>query len=246
MKRIINLTFAILLFLSFSPAIKAQNFLIGAGSGIGTFSMNSSKEYNQMVINRLAFNPVITDNFPPFLYFNAEALYSFPKTLAAGLALSTTSTGSRLHLADYSGEYTFDNLQNVVNVGAKILLGKQPGKTNGINFSLESGVALSKMTFDENISIDAGTETYNEDFSAEGFYIQPGVVYHYQFLQHLLVAAQISWYIGIEKGYHVNGSRKGIIRFGENNEVIKPEWNGLRAGLTLYWNTKENSAKQTR
>jgi hypothetical protein len=233
----------ILLFLIFTLNAKAQNLLIGAGSGLATFSMSSSKEYNQMVINTLAFNPAVTDNFPPYLFFNAEALYSFPKTLAAGLAVSRTSTGSRLHLADYSGEYTFDNLQNVLNVGAKILVGKQPGKTDGINIIFEGGMALSKMTFDESITLDAGSETYNEDFSAEGFYFQPGVAYHYHFLKQFQVAAHVSWYIGIEKGYHEKGNSNATIQFGENKEVIKPEWNGFRAGLTLYWNTGNITTK---
>ena len=60
------------------------------------------------------------------------------------LNVSSTST-VRLTLADYSGKYTLDNLQTGFFPGVRVLVGNEPGKVNGLNFSLERGVAFRKM-----------------------------------------------------------------------------------------------------
>jgi hypothetical protein len=238
-KTIIKLIIVWLVSLCSFP-VNSQTILGGIGGGGGTFAMNSGKEYNQTVISLLAFNPEVTDNFPPWFVYKAELLYSFPRTLAAGLNISSTSTGSRLHLADYSGHYTFDNLQRVVNAGAKVLLGSAPGKKSGICGTLEGGMALSYMVLDEVFRLtdypDEEYEDYHQNFTALGWYLQPGVTYQFFLTRHLQMAANAGYYIGFEKGYHLPGEPDQIIRNTRTNEIIKPEWNGLRLGVMLYWN----------
>ena len=226
---------AILLTVLFVNTAVAQKFLLGVGGGYATFNMSDTKDYNKSVQNNLPFTPVLTDNFPGWYFFNAEALYSFPKILAAGLKVSTTSTGSRLHLADYSGEYTFDNQQKGWFPGVKLLLGKAPGRQSGFCASMEGGMAFSSMTFDEKMVVyDEQTDDHQE-FSARGFYVQPGLNYMQHVGEQIILSANVSYYLGFESGYFVKGHSDQKITNNDTGKKIKPDWNGLRAGIVVYW-----------
>ena len=224
-----------MIYMLLANSVGAQKILFGAGGGYATFSMSDTKTYNEWVQGNLPFTPVLTDNFPGWYFIQAEALYSFPKILAAGLKVSGTSTGSRLHLADYSGEYTFDNQQHGWFPGVKLLLGKAPGRTNGPCFSLEGGMAFSSMTFDEKIVVYEEETTDNGEFSARGFYVQPGLTYMQHVGSHFVIAANVSYYLGFESGYFVRGHNDQKITHPDTGEKIKPNWNGLRAGIVVYW-----------
>ncbi len=213
----------------------AQNLLLGVGGGYATFDMSDTRAYNEWVQNNLPFTPALTDDFPGWYYFSGEALYSLPKTLAVGLKMANTSTGSRLHLADYSGEYTFDNKQNAWFAGVKTLLGKAPGQNSGFCFSMEAGASFSSMTFEEELQVFGQQQTDNEDFNAIGFYIEPGLTYLQNIGKNLILSGNISYHVGFGKGYHVKGDSDMEIVHPETNEKIKPQWNGLRAGVIIYW-----------
>ena len=234
MKHIVIKT-AILFAMFTAHGAVAQKILLGFGGGIAKFNMSDTKEYNRWVQQDLPFTPSITDDFPDWYFFNAEALYSFPKFIAAGLNVSTTSTGSRLHLADYSGEYTFDNVQKGWFPGVKILLGKAPGKQSGPCVSLEGGLAFSSMSFTENIAVYEQQYNDEKEFSAVGYYIRPGVAYMQHIGKHIVVSANISYHLGFESGYYIRGKSDQKIKFIDTDENIKPGWNGLRAGMVVYW-----------
>ena len=226
---------ALLVFMFLVNSAGAQKILFGAGGGYATFSMSDLKDYNTTVQNNLPFSPEVTDNFPAWFYLNADVLYSFPRLVAAGLTVSTTSTGSRLHLADYSGEYSFDMQTHSWFPGVKVLLGKAPGRTNGPCFSLEGGMAFSSMSFDEKIAVYEEETNDQQDFSAHGFFVKPGLTYMYHVGSQLIVSANVSYYLGFESGYYVKGNSGQKITNTDTGKRIKPNWNGLRAGLVLYW-----------
>ena len=234
MKNLLKIS-AIVFVLILGKTANAQEFLIGAGGGYATFAMTQTKDYNQWAKNNLPFTPVLTDDFPGWYFYDAELLYSLPKIMAAGLKVSTTSTGSRLHLSDYSGEYTFDNSQSVWITGIKLLLGKAPGKQSGPCFSVEGGISYSSMNFDEELKVYDEEQTDSQDFNALGFYVQPGVSYLQKMGKHIILSANVSYHLGFEKGYYVKGEKDLKITNLETGEKIKPDWNGLRAGIVVYW-----------
>ncbi|MGQ8338952.1 hypothetical protein ACUNWD_20505 [Sunxiuqinia sp. A32] len=234
MKKLLNFN-AVLLFLFIANTAGAQKYMVGVGCGYATFDMTDTKDYNETVLSKLPFAPFITDDFPGWYFFQAEALYSFPKVLAVGLKFSTTSTGSRIHLADYSGEYTFDNQQKGWFPGLKLLLGKAPGRKSGISVSIEGGMAFSFMTFDEKILVNEEAIDNYEEFNARGYYLQPGVNYMQHLGEHIIISANISFYKGFENGYYAEGDKDLKIRNNDTGEKIEPNWNGLRAGLVVYW-----------
>jgi hypothetical protein len=224
-----------------TTTLKAQDFIIGISGGGGTFEMNSTKAFNQAIVNLLPFKPILTDNFPPYFFYKAEALYCFPKNLAIGINLSTTSTGSRLTLADYSGKYTLDNIQKGVFTGIKLLFGKAPGQTNGLNFSLEGGVAFSNMTVKEDLKVYGDSTKNKMDLRAMGIYAQPGIYYFRIINSKLRLSVNLSYYYSIEKGYHLPGSRDQQLINTSTHEPVKPQWDGIRLGITAYWTLRKHS-----
>ncbi|MDP4291486.1 MAG: hypothetical protein Q8908_10435 [Bacteroidota bacterium] len=231
--------FLILALIVSTIALKAQIIYIGVGGGGGTFQMNSVKEFNQSIVNQLPFTPVVKDNFPPYFFFKGEVICALPKNLSLGIDLSTTSTGSRFTLADYSGKYTLDNIQNGFFTGLKLLYGNGAGYLKGFNISLESGTAFSKMMVNEDLKVGQESQKDNMDFSAMGFFVQPGLCYYLDIGSKVKVCANVSYYFGIEKGYHLPGERKQILLDQDSRIPIKPQWDGIRVGITAYlkWGT---------
>ena len=232
--------YLVIALLVLTKALEAQNLLVGAGIGGGTFEMNSIKDYDQTIVNLLPFKPVLTDNFPPYFFYKAEVIYCFPKILAVGLNFHTTSTGSRLTLSDYSGYFTHDNVQKGLFPGVKIMLGKAPGKSDGFNFLLEGGAAFSTMDIKVDLTVADESQTDNANYKAQGFFVQPGICYFRNIYSNVKLCANISYYYGFEKGYHMPNEKDQKIFNSETGKQIKPQWDGIRLGITAYWSFRNN------
>lgn len=224
-----------------TTTLKAQDLLIGISGGGATFGMNSTKEFNKALIKALPFTLAVTDNFPPWFFLKAEALYCLPQNLAFGLTLTSTSTGSRYALSDYSGSYKFDNIQKGIFPGIKVLFGKAPGTSNGFNAALEGGVAFSSMTIKEDLTISTESTSDKSDLTAMGFFIQPGVYYFHIINQKIRLSANLSYYYGIEKGYHLPSSKNARLINPDTHNPVKPQWDGIRVGVTAYISLRKNS-----
>ena len=60
--------YLIITLMALTTALKAQNLLVGAGIGGGTFEMNSIKDYNQSFVKLSPFKAVLTDHCPPYFF----------------------------------------------------------------------------------------------------------------------------------------------------------------------------------
>jgi len=218
-----------------TTTLKAQNIFVGGGGGGGTFGMNSVKEFNQTIIKQLPFNPVLKDNFPPYIFYNGEVIDSLTENLAVGINLSTTSTGSRHSLADYSGHYTFDNIQKGFFPGIKIFYGAESGCLNEFNLLIEGGVSFSNMIINEELKIFEEFQSDKMELEAMGFFFQPGICYFKNITPRIKVCANISYYFGFEKGYYLPKEKNQILYNQETGKPIKPQWDGIRLGITAYW-----------
>lgn len=223
--------------------LNAQNIFIGAGAGGGTFKMNSQKEFNQTIVDNLPFKPALTDNFPPYFFYKVEVLYNFSNILTAGINLSTASTGARLSLADYSGKYYFDNVQKGIFPGIKVFLGKALRESNELKFSLAGGASFSTMKIQEEIKIFDESTTDKQDFNAMGLFVQPGICYFINIVSNIKIGVEVSYYYGFEKGYHAPNEKKQKLFNTDTGKSIKPQWDGIRLGITAYWGFITSSKK---
>lgn len=228
------------LFSILSFSVSSQNLLVGIGGGGGTYKMNPIKDFNSTIVELLPFKPELTDNFPPYFLFQGEILYQFPRFLAVGAQFYSTSTGARLTLGDYSGHYTLDNIQQGLFPGVRILLGKAPGKSNGFNLALVGGMSFSQMKTQEKLVVFEESLNEDKEFNSEGWYIQPGVCYFHSIWSGLKVGATASYFYGLEGQYHLSDDKKQKLFNSQTNDPIKPQWEGFRMNLSVYWSFGRN------
>jgi len=226
--------YIVMALIAITTSLKAQDLLLGIGGGGATFGMNSTKEFNKYLVKNLPFTPVLKDNFPPWFFSRVEVLYCLPKNLALGFTFTSTSTGSRMTLSDYSGRYALDNIQKGIFPGIKVLFGKAPGTSNGFNAALEGGVSFSNMTIKEDLTISTESTSDKSDLKAMGIFLQPGVYYFHIINQKIRLSANLSYYYGIEKGYHMPGNKDARLINPDTRNPVKPQWDGIRVGVTAY------------
>ncbi len=213
----------------------AQKLHIGLGGGFGTFKMSDSRNLNQTVIESLPFGTNLTDDFPPYFLYNGEIIYSFPKIFSLGIKASTTSTGSRVCVSDYSGSYVFDNLQKVYTSGLKAMTGTFPGHKQGICFSLEGGVIWSFLSLKEDFTVFDKSTNSVTDYRAFGYYVQPGIDYLWQVMPWLMVGGNLSYFKGFPNNYYLKDDKEKTLYNTKTNKPISPQWDGVRASISVYY-----------
>lgn len=119
--------------------------------------------------------------------------------------------------------------------GVKLLLGKAPGHNSGLCASVDGGLAFSSMLLNEELVVGDEVIKDKQTLNALGFYVQPGLNYLQHVGNHIIVSANVSYYLGFEKGYYAEGDKDMKITHPDTGENIKPGWNGLRAGIVVYW-----------
>jgi hypothetical protein len=235
MKKIYTIQLLISALLLITSTLSAQKLYIGVGGGLGTFKMDKTREFNQTVMEYLPFDTKLTDDFPPYFLYKAEILYCFPKILSVGLNTTATSTGSRVCLSDYSGSYTFDNLQKAYMVGIKLMAGMFPAKKNGICFSVEGGMAMSFLSLKENIAVYNETENTITKCNSTGFYLQPGIDFYWHIVPRIMIGGNLSYFKGFNTNYHLKGDKEQTLHNTITNEPVGPQWDGIRASIVLYY-----------
>jgi len=200
-------------------------------AGVGTYRMQSLKTYIEIVNESLPFSPDLVDAFPPSLWYSAEVAVS-RGDFSWGLAVSYNSTGSRVSLKDYSGEYLSDRMLSAISPGftAEYLLPPLAARIT-LTPGAMLGVTFSTMKVDETLVVDEEfIEDNHEDFGAFSLYSGPSL--------SLAWAMTSAVSLELQTGYILN---YGIGRFKPKKErdswsgsyEIHPDWNGLRCGLSL-------------
>jgi hypothetical protein len=98
----------------------AQLRKVEVNVGYGIYSMSKLKEMNNSVLTGLPFPAKITNSFPPYLTYRGGLYYRMDSIISVGSFISFSSTGSRISLADYSGEYRFDQAISSITTGLSI------------------------------------------------------------------------------------------------------------------------------
>lgn len=202
-------------------------------SGLGSYAMTDMKTLNDMAFSAFPLPVKQMDNFPAYWYYQGSIQFQLSENFDLGPMYAFHSTGSRYSLADYSGEYSFDNMIHAHTLGLavnyKLLV------QNNFYFAAyaEGGIGFSKLKMVEQLNL-AEVETTDADettYKSTGYFVEPGFSfsYSYKFLEP-----------GIRFGYHIPVAEKDFINT-KNEEVlylrdgskVKSGWGGIRLGLSL-------------
>lgn len=201
-------------------ALFSQDLKIEFNPGIGTYSMEGLKAVNNSIMESLPFKAKLTNNFPPFVYYKMALISDLNSLFSFGLVGVVSSTGSRINVKDYSGEYRFDQKVSLLSPGATVRLKFSHKKFhideyNNVYYSYSKLKTLEYTQFGSNI------QENNADFIANVFQAELGLnlFYRYQYFD-----------IGLSGGY--------LYDFKSNYEMVdtqarlaKTGWDGLRLGL---------------
>lgn len=221
---------ALLLLLALSPALSGQKFRASFTTGIGTYRMQNMKAYLDLVNESLPFSPEIVDNFPPFLWYSFAATWMLGD-FSAGLAVNYNSTGSRVSLKDYSGEYLSDRTLRAVSPGitAGYLLPPLADKLS-LTPSLELGMIFSTMEVAETLVV--GNELVYDYYSVLGavnLYAGPSLRVGYSIVPRVSLELLAGYIIQFNGGYF----KPKVPDSYTDTYKTKPDWTGLRCGLSV-------------
>jgi hypothetical protein len=216
-----------------SGRIFPQTITIGFGSGIGKYSMSGLKDFNRSIMDQLPFDSELTSDFPPYLFYEPLVMARFGN-LSAGLVYSFQSTGSRISAKDYSGEYRFDMkvrssapglLCEYEVLGIKRYSLSPYASFRGVFSRLQ---ASEMLTIDDNILTDE-----SQELKAFSWLVEPGISLSGSFG---IVGVGIAFGYAIDLGgnpFHSVGNEDNILKNPVSGQEVKPDWNGIRAGITL-------------
>lgn len=235
-----------LLFLS--NMIYGQDIHFGIQSGIGFYRMQSFHKLNESIASTLPSDDAITSDFPPYVYFQAEADLGFiDNKFSIGIVASTHSTGSRIYYSDYSGKYSYDNVLLDYTLGTIFKARLFRFSKIDINTYAEFGFSSTTLTTDEYFQIGNDFAERRQTYDSSPAYFEPGFRFVYNF-NKLNIGLNMGYALNIQDTFTVVGNEIVIFTNPVTGESIQSDWTGFRLGITasfkLFTIRSHHPAKQ--
>ena len=220
--------------LLFVPTIlNAQEWAFQYEFGYGSFHLKDIKAMQDKIESSTSiFGARTTEYFPNHFIQSAALGYIFGQH-HIGVSGSFLTTGGRVHVSDYSGEYKTDILLSGYRLGAFYQY-YIPNKTKWYNIYVQAtpGILFSRLKMDEELVIyDQKMIEEGFKFKSTGAYIEPSIGIRFKPLQWL--------HLSFGGGYEIDAWGK-MKQSGSNNQMTytgndKIQWNGFRlyAGLVI-------------
>jgi hypothetical protein len=218
--------FFFVIFVTYSQDVK-----LGFQTGVGAYNMEGLKKLNSDVAFNLPFNVKIIENYPNYYFYKPKVELSY-NAVSFGCSFSYYSTGSRISVKDYTGEYLFDSKIKAWAPGFYGNIRLFPkGKSYSISLYTEIGKTYTTLLLKEYFILD-NTEVINtkEFFTSTNYFFEPGIKCSYSY-KSLGVELSVGNFMQFGSGKLESTDGLFIINSGKE---VKPEWDGFRVGLTLF------------
>jgi hypothetical protein len=229
-------TMLIILFnLAVATGIYPQQLSIGFSTGVGTYSMSELKSLNEAL--QPDFDAKLVTDFPAWFYYKPSFRIRFEK-LTLGLTYTYQSTGSRISAKDYSGEYRFDMKVHSNNPGIYLALDIYTQNKSRLSVYAEPGLSFSSLEINQYLYLLGSViNEHTISFEALNFYLLPGIDYSCSFFPSFTATVNLGYYIQAGKqDFHKDGDKDWELVNPVTHESIKPQWGGIRFGITLMYN----------
>jgi len=236
----------IILFFTFINQTNSQDIKLGFQSGIGTYSMSGLKGLNNTITQSLPFDSKIVSDFPQFWYYRPMAFMKLNNNWI-GLVCTFQSTGSRISAKDYSGEYRCDMKVNTLSPGiyGDINLWSQ------FNFraSLYAiiGISFSNLAINNYFNVlDTVLTNETVNCKAMNYYCEPGLNLTYS-IKSVSIGVNIDYLLQFgDQAFYTGGNTNNKLYNPQTQSAVKPEWNGIRAGVSIYFSIDKNTLNSTK
>lgn len=233
----------LLLLLFASNKLLSQEIVFEYNQGLGSYSMAGLKSLNETVKGSLPFNTEIVNDFPMYWYFRPGISYRI-KLFEIGCIYQYQSTGSRISVKDYSGNYHFDTQVSSHAPGIKLGYIILDNDLLRLKIYALGGIILSKLKLDEYLEVNEEA-LINEEFSFKGqnYYIEPGVAISHPF-RFIELAINMGYNLQFgDQAFYFQDIKDATLRNTKTGRPIKPGWTGIRIGLSVIYSikTKKNN-----
>jgi hypothetical protein len=225
------LLLAFILALSGIDKVFAQQVYVGIGAGMCKSGMSGLKTINQNVMSSLPFGAKQIENFPAAMEYNLELVVSLVNRYSAGFYYNFYSTGSRISLKDYSGEFRFDNISSNHSFGLINKYSVYQAKAFQVQFTLALGYYNSTFKLAEELKV-YDTDIVSEDykFKSKGIFIRPGVTALYSF-KIINIGLYGSYYINTHNDIYLDENSDLKLTDETSGDNIKTDWGGFQFGV---------------
>jgi hypothetical protein len=205
--------------------------------------MSGLSDFNSYVRESLPFKPKQLSDFPPYWIFEA-GIQSIPsdKKIGIGANFSFESTGSKMSLADYSGEYSNEFTLNSYGYSISFIYTLPLIKNLPNYFDFKVGLKTTELFSDEFIKIGEVDSLSTMTAESNSFFFEPGFTINYP-VSFFEVGLKLSYLLDFGGDYKitsVNGSDKyngyPIVLPYNLSKPIQSQWTGLRIRLNFSVN----------
>ncbi len=226
-----KLLLAFILAFSFADNVSAQEVSVGIGIGMCKAGMSGLKTINENQMNTLPFGAKQVENFPAAPEYNLDFVVSLGSKYSAGFCYNFFSTGSRISLKDYSGEFRFDNIASNHSIGLINEFSVFEKKAFLVHFTLSLGYYNSTFKVTEELEVynsDILSEDYK--FKSQGIFAKPGLAAFYS-LKYINIGLYGSYYIGTRNDIYLADNHDAKLTDETSGDKIKTDWGGFQFGI---------------
>jgi hypothetical protein len=196
--------------------------------------MNEMQSLNDHIISGLPFDTRLTSDFPPYFYYRPMIMLKFDRS-SLGFLYAFQSTGSRISGKDYSGEYRFDMKINSRSPGVYIDFDVVSVKKAWLSVYAIFGWFASYLEINEIYTIPGIIAAdYTYEYKSFNYSLEPGLNFTYP-VRFAGVGLNAGYLIQLgNQAFYADKNMDNIIYDAKTRQPVKPDWSGLRIGLSVY------------
>jgi hypothetical protein len=223
-------TFCFLMFLSVFIKTSCQQFSIDFSAGYSAFACNDLSKFNTYMLGELPFKAKLTDSFPNNIEYKITPVLKLEKIFSIGLRWSTTSTGSKIDVKDYTGEYSLTARTSLNTFGAVVNFGPFQLKNFSFYFNNNIGKTFSKLKYTEHFSLYEETNDTSFNYKSRSTFYEPTVQSFYNF-GICELGLSCGYFLDFKGTYTSVEDDRNSLEL--NRKKLKSDWSGMRYGLIL-------------
>lgn len=220
------------------------NFVLATGQkvdtgmefGLGSYEMSDLKSLVSSVMQSNPMEPKLVSNFPAYFYYQPYIKFC-RKNYNYGFALGLQSTGARVSIHDYSGEYLFNS--QITGLSASVMAETYLYKSPRWNafVGVEAGGIHSLLSLNEKMVLLDSLLAKNElGVNSWNLYLKPALRVSCKLDNKISVGAVVGYHIDCLASPLVTSDGRGYL--SSSSGVATAQWNGFRIGFSVNYALK--------
>ena len=211
-----------------SQESESKDFKLGISSGGAAFFTGELQKLNNQVVSSSPLGLQTINNFPPTLTYGMYVLNKMGNRLALGPSYNFYTTGSRIGLKDYSGEYSFDQIISAHALGIQLEILISEKENSAVYFENIAGANFGSWKMFEKLTI--GNENQKDETRLKAIkpFIYPGFKFLWKINHSFRVFVKGGVSVDVAGKFHIEGNPKA-------KSETKANYSGARINIGLEY-----------